>query len=402
MDSTKIPVNIPESIKKFLAPGVPKELKEKCAKGLVPLPLNEQLILLSYLSLDQDEEIKKTAKKTISELPYESLKSVVKGDLPSQVLDALISVFEKNTEILELIAMNKNTSKETLLRLIKIGTPSVLEVISLNQTRLMKEPDVLEALLECPTLSVATASRLQEFFLRTLSKVYLKPEDIAKVHEKEKKEESKHEEEVVLREDALTSEKVEIPAFQPAHGEVSGPEPAEGPRRLESLEIPADIPPSFFEIPKELTLEKEDEKQDEKERESIIKKLSTMNVADKIKLALFGNKEVRTTLIRDANKIVATTVLKSPKVTDGEIAMYANSRNVCDEVIRIIATNKEWIKNYRVKVALVNNPKTPVPIAMKLVSSLNTKDLKDLAGSKNVSGAVVNLAKSLLQQRKAG
>jgi len=127
-----------------------------------------------------------------------------------------------------------------------------------------------------------------------------------------------------------------------------------------------------------------------------------MNVSDKIKLALFGNKEVRSTLIRDANKIVATTVLKSPKVTDGEVAMYANSRNVCDDVIRIIAGNKEWVKNYRVKVALVNNPKTPVPIAMKLVSSLNTKDLKDLAGSRNVSGAVCNLAKNLLNQRKAG
>lgn len=394
MDSTKIEQGIPDSIKKFIAPSAPRELKLKAAKGLFPLSINEQVILLSLLFLEPDEEIKKTAGKSIQELPYDSLKNVLK-DLPPQVLDVLSIIFEKNTEMLELIAMNKNTSTETLLKLIKIGTPSVLEVISLNQTRLMKEQKLLDALLEAPTLSASTQSRLQEFFLKQLSKIYLKPEEIAKI---EAKKEEKVETEV--------EKKAEVPEFQPPAPETtissSEHQTSEGPRRLDSLEIPADIPESFFEIPKELTLEREDEEEKPEERETILKKLSTMNVSDKIKLALFGNKEVRTTLIRDANKIVATTVLKSPKVTDGEIAMYANSRNVCDEVIRIIAGNKEWVKNYRVKVALVNNPKTPVPIAMKLVSSLNMKDLKDLAASKNVSAAVSNLAKSLLNQRKAG
>lgn len=395
MDSTKIQKGIPDSIKKFIGVGVSKELKLKAAKGLFPLSINEQLILLSLLFLESDEEIKKTAQKSIQELPYDSLKNVLKIDLPHQVLDILSDIFEKNTELLELIAMNKNTSTETLLKLIKIGTPSILEVISLNQTRLMKEQKLLEALLEAPTLSASTLSRLQEFFLRQLSKIYLKPEEIAKI-ETQKKVEIKEEREI--------GKKMDEPAIQPpvAESAVVSPEeqPIDGPRRLENLEVPTDVPEAFFEIPKELTLDKEEEKPEEKE--TILKKLATMNVADKIKLALFGNKEVRTTLIRDANKIVATTVLKSPKITDGEIAMFANSRNVCDDVIRIIAGNKEWVKNYRVKVSLVNNPKTPVPIAMKLVSSLNTKDLKDLAGSRNVSGAVTNLAKSLLSQRKAG
>lgn len=391
MDSTKIQQGIPDSIKKFIIPSASKELKLKAANGFFPLSINDQLILLSLLFLESDEEIKKTAQRSIQELPCDSLKNILKG-LPPQVLDVLSVIFEKNTELLELIAMNKNTPTDTLLRLIKIGTPSVLEVISLNQTRLMKEQELLDALLEAPTLSASTLTRLQEFFLRNLSRHYLKPEELAKI-------ETKDEEKVEVE------KKMEVPEFHSSTAEsmASVPEPdrAEGPRRLETLEVPADIPPAFFEIPKEFTLDKDKEEEPE-ERETILKKLTTMNVSDKIKLALFGNKEVRTTLIRDANKIVATTVLKSPKVTDGEIAMYANSRNVCDDVIRIIAGNREWVKNYRVKVALVNNPKTPVPVAMKLVSSLNMKDLKDLAGSRNVSGAVCNLAKNLLNQRKAG
>ncbi len=397
MDSTKVNFSIPDSVKKLVGAGVSKELKLKAAKGFFPLSINDQIILLSLLFLELDEDVKKTALKSIQELSYDSIKNALKSDLPSQVLDALSVIFEKNTELLELIAMNKNTSTETLLRLIKIGTPSVLEVISLNQTRLMKDQNLLEALLESQTLSASTVARLQEFFLRQLSKIYLKPEEIARIEAKEI--EAKEEEKRKVDEEKIKVEEEKIKAeIEEERKEEQIPE---GPRVLESLEVPADVPEAFFEIPKELTLDKEEDEKPE-ERETILKKLATMNVADKIKLALFGNKEVRTTLIRDANKIVATTVLKSPKVTEGEIAMFANSRNVCDDVIRIIAGNKEWVKNYRVKVALVNNPKTPVPVAMRLVNSLNTKDLKDLASSRNVSGAVVNLARNLLNQRKAG
>lgn len=388
---------LPENLKKIISSETPRDLKLKAAKGVLPFSLNEQLLVLSFLSLENDSEIKETAKKTIKDLPYDSIKNALKGDLHPVVLDVLSSVFVKDATILELIAMNKNTSTDTLLKLIKIGTPSVLEAIAINQTRLIKEQRLLDALLEAPTLSASTLSRLQEFFLRTLSKVFIKPEE-ARVEKRLTEE--------VTQDLVPEVERVEeLPKLDTTpHTERTGIDEVpsiDGPRRLDSLDIPQDIPPTFFEIPKELVLEKEEEEKPE-ERETILKKLSKMNVSDKIKLALFGNKEVRSTLIRDANKIVATTVLKSPKITDGEIAMYANSRNVCDEVIRIISTNKEWVKNYRVKVAIVNNPKTPISIAMKLVSSLNTKDLKDLAGSKNVSSAVVNLAKSLLNQRKTG
>ena len=84
-----------------------------------------------------------------------------------------------------------------------------------------------------------------------------------------------------------------------------------------------------------------------------------MTVFQKIKLARMGNKEARGLLVRDRNKIVATAAVRSPKITENEVAGFAKARNVSDEVMRIIARNREWTRNYKVKLALATNPKCP-------------------------------------------
>jgi len=383
-------IEIPQNIKKFTGKDVPRENRLKAAKGMVPLSLDEQVLLLVSLVGDPDPEICKVAEQTILELPQDSVIRVLKTELHAGVLDVLSRVFVKHTEILELITMNKKTSQETILNLIKLGIASVLEVISLNQVRLMKEPEVLNSLLESPNLSRSTLERLQEFFLRHLSKSYPPQASATKPATEQKKEQKT--EPVPIKEPKSVEQQQSAPAGTAESVYEYG---AEAPRVLEHLEIPQD----FFDIPKELTLDKETESKDE-EKESILKQLQNMNVARKVKLALFGNKEVRSVLIKDSNKIVATSVLKSPKIVDSEIFMYAQSRSVSDEVIRIISTNKEWVKNYRIKTALVNNPKTPLPVAIKFVNYLTHRDLKDLSGSKNVSGALSNMARSLLQKKQ--
>ncbi|HEY4715806.1 MAG TPA: hypothetical protein VII00_01740 [bacterium] len=383
-------IEIPQNIKKFTGKDVPRENRLKAAKGIVPLSLDEQVLLLVSLVGDPDPEICKVAEQTILELPQDSVIRVLKTELHAGVLDVLSRVFVKHTEILELITMNKKTSQETILNLIKLGIASVLEVISLNQVRLMKEPEVLNSLLESPNLSRSTLERLQEFFLRHLSKSYPPQASATKPATEQKKEQKT--EPVPIKEPKSVEQQQSAPAGTAESVYEYG---AEAPRVLEHLEIPQD----FFDIPKELTLDKETESKDE-EKESILKQLQNMNVARKVKLALFGNKEVRSVLIKDSNKIVATSVLKSPKIVDSEIFMYAQSRSVSDEVIRIISTNKEWVKNYRIKTALVNNPKTPLPVAIKFVNYLTHRDLKDLSGSKNVSGALSNMARSLLQKKQ--
>ncbi|MGQ9484298.1 MAG: hypothetical protein ACUVSA_04745 [Desulfosoma sp.] len=136
----------------------------------------------------------------------------------------------------------------------------------------------------------------------------------------------------------------------------------------------------------------------EDQRVPLAMKIQKLTVSERIKLALIGNKETRTLLMQDPNRAVQMAVLENPKITSSEIVGFANSRNISDEALRKIAENREWSKLYPVRLALVKNPKTPVGIALKLVSTLIVQDLKILAKSKSVSSVIVQAARRQLER----
>lgn len=133
---------------------------------------------------------------------------------------------------------------------------------------------------------------------------------------------------------------------------------------------------------------------------SLFQEIQDMSVSEKLDFARKCSKEGRAILIRDANKLVQMAVISSPKITDSEVLMIANNRQINEEVLRHIAGEREWMKNYQVKVALVNNSKTPLPIAMKLVAALSQKDLTSLAKSKSVARALTIAATRRLHEVK--
>ncbi len=116
--------------------------------------------------------------------------------------------------------------------------------------------------------------------------------------------------------------------------------------------------------------------------------LASLPVIDRIKMALRGTREQRIVLVRDPNKVVAVAVLGSPKLNSTEVEAYARMTSVQEEVLRIIGTSRHWIKHYPIVAALVGNPKTPIAIAMTLVTRLNARDLKLVARDRNVSDGV--------------
>lgn len=116
--------------------------------------------------------------------------------------------------------------------------------------------------------------------------------------------------------------------------------------------------------------------------------LAGLPITAKIKLASKGTREQRAQLIRDPNRIVAAAVLSSPKLSDAEVESFAKMANVSDEVLRIIGTNRSWLKNYAVIAALVKNPKTPPAISMQLLSRLSERDIKMISFDRNVPEAV--------------
>lgn len=126
----------------------------------------------------------------------------------------------------------------------------------------------------------------------------------------------------------------------------------------------------------------------------------TMGVAEKIKIAQTGDKEWRTILIKDSNKLVSGTVIRNPRVTEAEVLSIAKSSIQNDDILRVICANKEWVKNYQIRKALVENHKTPLPNALRYLSTLTEKDLAHLAKSKNISSVLSTQARKLLMSKK--
>ena len=126
--------------------------------------------------------------------------------------------------------------------------------------------------------------------------------------------------------------------------------------------------------------------------------LTSLPIVERMKLATKGTRSQRAQLIRDSNKIVAAAVLSSPKLTESEVEAFAKMANVAEEVLRAIAINRTWMKNYGVVAGLTRNPKTPPGISMQLVQRLNERDLKMLTTDRNVPEAVRLSAKKFLRK----
>lgn len=138
----------------------------------------------------------------------------------------------------------------------------------------------------------------------------------------------------------------------------------------------------------------------DKESQSLSQKIARMTVAEKIKLALTGDKEARCILIRDGNKMIQGAVVQNARLTDAEAVQIAKMRTMDEGVIRHLATERKWLKVYPVKVALAKNPKTPLMLAMRLLPLLREADLREIAKSKDVLKTVSSQALRLLSQKK--
>lgn len=143
----------------------------------------------------------------------------------------------------------------------------------------------------------------------------------------------------------------------------------------------------------------EDGKEDPKKM-TLLQKITKMTPSEKIKIALTGNMEERLLLIRDSNKLVARAVLGSPKLTDMEIENIASMKNVTEEVLRLIAMNRKFMKNYAVARQLLNNPRTPIDVGLSLLHRVNDRDMKALLMNKNIAETVRGMALKMIKQKE--
>jgi hypothetical protein len=134
-------------------------------------------------------------------------------------------------------------------------------------------------------------------------------------------------------------------------------------------------------------------------RQTLLQRLAKMTVAQRVQFAIKGGSEARRTLIRDNNKVVQRAVLQSPRLTDQEVEAFAAMSSLTDEILRLIANNRNFRKNYTVVRNLINNPKTPLDVTLHMLPILNAIDLKRLTTNKNVPETLRTTANKLQRTR---
>ena len=134
-------------------------------------------------------------------------------------------------------------------------------------------------------------------------------------------------------------------------------------------------------------------------RQTLLQRLAKMTVAQRVQFAIKGGADARRTLIRDSNKVVQRAVLQSPRLTDQEVEAFASMSSLTDEILRLIANNRNFRKNYTVVRNLINNPKTPIDVSLHMLPILNAIDLKRLTTNKNIPETLRTTANKLHRTR---
>lgn len=420
--------DLPPVVQAGAAPDAPIERKMALAKAAIPLPPDDLLMVLSFLAGDRMDAVARTARETIDGLPWGVLASSIPNLTHAGVLDHLAREHGRTNENLwPMIAGNRNTADVTVAFIANKARGPVLELIAANQQRFHRFPMIVEALYYNAETRMGTVSTVMENAVRLgidLSQIPGYQEIVASILGQEAADrlagkgapKAPHE---APAEPQPTPEAPVPPVVIP-ESEQAGTAQDELARLLAAADgqataegaAPGDPATpmdegSFFALLQEAAAKAEGEgpeQPEEKERESaaLWAKISKMTLPQKVRFALLGDEAARSMLIRDTRRMVYMSVLKSPRLTDKEIAGFAKSRNLNEEVIRYIASDRDWTKNYNVKLSLISNPKCPPNTAVNFLRVMTTKDVKHISGSRDVPGYIARQAKAILDNREQG
>jgi hypothetical protein len=354
----KIRLELSPEAARYVQRDAPVEVRRLAAGGALPLPPVELLTVLFVLVQDPDAEVKQRARASIDRLPDTVLRAALEGALHPRVLAWCADAFQAHGERLEWIALNAQTDDATVAFLASLPHKRLVDIVSNNQERMLRCPDIVEALGTNPLTGRSVIDRILSFLGM----------------------EGRRTESVDEAEDAFTGETVPVTD-------------AEAKAALEAL-LGDDVSGFARELIDDGAVA------DEATQKSLHALVQTMTVFEKVKLARVGNQEARSLLVRDRNKLVASSAVKSPKITDNEVVSFAKARNVCDEVLRIIARTPDWTRSYQVKLALAGNPKCPQQISIKLLNYLQDRDLRGIMKSRDVPAVVATHARRILQRKE--
>lgn len=427
MDIPYDKLGVPREHRDKVGPEAARKAKLGVAKGLLPMSPDVQLTLLYVLTADDYAPVREAAHATLMGLPERTVIGAITRRTHPKVLEYLAQHRRHDWELMIRVYSHAAANDRTA-RLIVQGArdPQLLDVIVSNQERLLITPVVYLDIQDNKRMSLALVDRARNFLRmqRSLPEGWRTEEQQAVWAEGDKAEtaavpeRTATEKKVTIKVEGakasrrkvhvtqLTSRNVEaecMAALLGLRSPFSNPDVAER-LDVEVWELTEGLSQRFvfgFEDEMDFGEQMVDEEasMDQDEVRSMAKVIGDMSVGKKIKLAYMGNAEARKLLLRDRNKTVAVAVVKSGRMTDSEAASAAGNKNLHMDVLREISSNKEFLRKYNVKVALCNNPKTPVSVAVGLVSGLSRSDLAALARNKNVPGVVQKMAFRIQKQR---
>lgn len=401
-------------IDQIRASKLPSNMMQFAARGALQVPPGENIEILVYLA-KHNKVFGDTARMTLAGWDEKASREAA-GDpqTAAEVLDYFTSAENLRPSLLAALLENSSVSEAQVLKLATSALRGTVEVI-LKSQRVRSMPRVVAALRANPYVKKEEAEELVRVAAPPPAPVnggstptpgespVTDPEADQQV-EHSPASSAEHDEAVATymkdhsHDIASEGEK----PFQAIGGvvELLGSdyfpviETAEAPTPASDGAGSAPAPPA--ETPRPAAQAK---KPAEGKRENALQKISHLDVKGRIQLALKGNKEERSLLIRDGTKVVALAVLEAPKLSDGEVEKFASQKNVLEAVLRQIPLKRRFMKNYIVVRNLVANPRTPLDLSLGLMKNLLIADLKNLSANKEVSETIRKLALKMFKQK---
>ncbi len=354
---------------------VPLGVRQSAARGVLPVGQEELLGILIFLQNDPDPRVRKTALETLNnEFTHDLIKRIVASDsTPIEVLEYFGRPPLRSPEVLEALIQNRITPDSTISQLADRVDANLMEVILINLMRLLRSPFVLEALERNPHATPDIKRRLGEI----REEFFEKRNTFIPIHR-------------------TTSEERELA------GIMVGQEAAEESTALviysEELKEGEDVMALTHQSLSDDGFETFDTMAGQ-DRLSTIQRIARMTVAERVQTALKGTREERIVLIRDSNRLVASAVLDSPKLSDSEVESFSLMKNVSEDVLRVLGAKREFMKKYSVIHNLVKNPRAPIGTTLTLLNRILVTDLKSLTRNKNIPEVLRKSAQRQFQLR---
>lgn len=390
-------------VRAIVAGTAPQAARMAAARGMLPLAQGDLLEALVALRESDNAEIAAAAAATLGEQDAESLLTVAQTqETAPAVLGFLATRADLGRAVHEAVTLNAATPDEAIALLAGMTADGgLLELIIVNQQRLIRAPAIIEAIISNPARTPEAERRARE----TRREFFDKERGAQQVAGELRARGQEAAAEFIEAAESIGAMDVEMSIedawMLASHIEVSDADIDDSWLQFDLIEELYDETPeqraaNVERIISEVKLEGMDLPP---ERVSLIRRVMLMTVKDRVKLGMKGDREARAILIRDSNKIVASAVIHNPRITEHEVEGISAMRTVSDEVLRLIALNRAWARSYPIIHNLARNPRTPIGTAITILPRIRAKDLQSISQNRNVSEGVRRQALRLAQTR---